>query len=67
MNDDRYLRSTKNLEKVGSKWWPKEGREEPMNGLGLYKTIPTNLTLRPEVSGIHRYKVKPFLDTIQIF
>jgi len=24
MNDDRYLRSIKDLEKVGSKWWPKE-------------------------------------------
>lgn len=30
MNDDRYLRSIKDLEKVGSKWWPKEVREEAM-------------------------------------
>lgn len=30
MNDDRYLRSIKDLEKVGSKWWPKEVRDEAM-------------------------------------
>lgn len=30
MNDDKYLRSIKDLEKVGSKWWPKEVREEAM-------------------------------------
>lgn len=30
MNDDRYLRSIKDLEEVGSKWWPKEVREEAM-------------------------------------
>lgn len=30
MNDDRYLRSIKDLEQVGSKWWPKEVRDEAM-------------------------------------
>lgn len=30
MNDDRFLRSIKDLEKVGSKWWPKEVRDEAM-------------------------------------
>ena len=25
MNDDRYIRSVKDLEKVGCKWWPKDG------------------------------------------
>lgn len=30
MNDDRFLRSIKDLEQVGSKWWPKEVREEAM-------------------------------------
>lgn len=30
MNDDKYLRSVKDLEKVGCKWWPKEVREEAM-------------------------------------
>ena len=30
MNDDKYLRTIKDLEKVGSKWWPKEVREEAM-------------------------------------
>lgn len=30
MNDDRYLRSIEDLEKVGCKWWPKEVREEAM-------------------------------------
>ena len=30
MNDDRYLRSIKDLEQVGSKWWPKEVREGAM-------------------------------------
>ena len=28
MNDDRFLRSVKDLEKVGCKWWPKEVRDE---------------------------------------
>ena len=48
MNDDRYLRSIKDLEKVGSKWWPKEVREEAMNGLSpvskwLLRTVFDNL------------------------
>lgn len=30
MNDDRYLRTIKELEQVGSKWWPKEVRDEAM-------------------------------------
>lgn len=30
MNDDRYIRSVKDLEKVGCKWWPKEVRDEAM-------------------------------------
>ncbi len=30
MNDDRYLRTIKDLEQVGSKWWPKEVRNEAM-------------------------------------
>lgn len=30
MNDDKYLRTVKDLERVGSKWWPKEVREEAM-------------------------------------
>lgn len=28
MNDDRYLRTIEELELLGSKWWPKEVREE---------------------------------------
>ena len=28
MNDDRFLRNIKDLEQVGSKWWPKEVRDE---------------------------------------
>ena len=30
MNDDKFLRTIKDLEKVGSKWWPKEVRDEAM-------------------------------------
>lgn len=30
MNDDKYLRSIKDLERVGCKWWPKEVRDEAM-------------------------------------
>ena len=30
MNDDKYLRNIRDLEQVGSKWWPKEVREEAM-------------------------------------
>ena len=48
MNDDRYLRSIKDLEKVGNKCWPKEVREEAMNGLSpvskwLLRTVFDNL------------------------
>ena len=35
MNDDRYLRTIKDLEQVGCKWWPKEVRDENMKGLSL--------------------------------
>ncbi len=30
MSDDKYLRNIRDLEQVGSKWWPKEVREEAM-------------------------------------
>ncbi len=30
MNDDKYIRSIKDLEQVGCKWWPKEVRDEAM-------------------------------------
>jgi len=30
MNDDRFLRTIKDLKQVGSKWWPREVREEAM-------------------------------------
>lgn len=30
MNDDRYLRTVKDLEQVGCKWWPREVRDEAM-------------------------------------
>ena len=30
MNDNKYLRSVSDLEKVGSKWWPKEIHEEAL-------------------------------------
>ena len=48
MNDDRYLRSIKDLEKVGNKCWPKEVREEAMNVLSpvskwLLRTVFDNL------------------------
>lgn len=48
MNDDRYLHSIKDLEKIGSKWCPKENKEETTNGLSpvsrwLLRTIFDNL------------------------
>lgn len=30
MNDDKYLRSVRELEQAGCKWWPKEVRDEAM-------------------------------------
>ena len=41
MNDDRYLRSIKELEKVGCKWWPKEVRDEAMKVSILQYLIDT--------------------------
>ena len=48
MNDDRYIRSVKDLEKVGSKWLSKAAREETGNGLSpvskwLLRTVFDNL------------------------
>lgn len=48
MNDERYLRSIKDLEKVGSKLWPKKVREEAINGFSpvsiwLLRTVFDNL------------------------
>lgn len=47
MNDDRFLRSIKDLEKVGSKWWPKEVRDEAMKVSILQYLLDTqeNLSL----------------------
>ena len=28
MDNDKYIRTIQELEKVGSKWWPKEVKEE---------------------------------------
>lgn len=41
MNDDRYLRSIKDLEQVGCKWWPKEVRDEAMKVSILQYLIDT--------------------------
>ncbi|MBR6033107.1 MAG: hypothetical protein IKP36_14305 [Bacteroidaceae bacterium] len=41
MNDDRYLRTIKDLEQVGCKWWPKEVREEAMKVSILQYLIDT--------------------------
>lgn len=41
MNDDRYLRSIKDLELVGCKWWPKEVRDEAMKVSILQYLIDT--------------------------
>lgn len=38
MNDDLYLRSIEDLEKIGSKWWPKEVRDEA-NKTSILKTL----------------------------
>ena len=41
MNNDRYLRSIKDLERVGCKWWPKEVRDEAMKVSILHYLIDT--------------------------
>ncbi len=41
MNDDRYLRTIKDLEQVGCKWWPKEVRDEAMKVSILQYLIDT--------------------------
>ena len=48
MSDDRYLRSIKDLEKVGCKGWPKEVKEQAIHGLSpvskwLLRTVFDNL------------------------
>lgn len=41
MNNDRYLRTIEDLKKVGSKWWPKEVREEAMKNSILQLLLDT--------------------------
>ena len=41
MNDDKYLRTVEDLEKVGCKWWPKEVREEAMKVSILWYLLDT--------------------------
>ncbi len=41
MNDDKYLRTIKDLEQVGCKWWPKEVRDEAMRVSILQYLIDT--------------------------
>lgn len=41
MNDDKYLRTIKDLEQVGCKWWPKEVRDEAMKVSILQYLIDT--------------------------
>lgn len=38
MNDDLYLRTIEDLEKIGSKWWPKEVRDEA-NKVSILHTL----------------------------
>ena len=38
MNDEKYLRTIDELERIGSKWWPKEVREEA-NKTSILKTL----------------------------
>lgn len=38
MNDDLFLRTIEDLEKIGSKWWPKEVRDEA-NKTSILKTL----------------------------
>lgn len=38
MDDDKYLRTIEDLEKIGSKWWPKEVREEA-NRVSILRTL----------------------------
>ena len=41
MNDEKYIRSIKELERVGCKWWPKEVRDEAMRVSILQYLIDT--------------------------
>jgi hypothetical protein len=51
MNDDKYLRTIKDLEKVGCKWWPKEARDGTIKACihpvskWLLRTVLDNLYL----------------------
>lgn len=57
MNDDLYLRSIEDLEKIGSKWWPKEVRDEA-NKVSILHTL---LDSQEEfISLLKLTTVKPF-------
>lgn len=57
MNDDIYLRSIEDLEKIGSKWWPKEVRDEA-NKVSILHTLLD--TQEEFISLLKLTTVKPF-------
>ncbi len=65
MNDDRYLRSIKDLEKVGSKWWPKEVRDEAMKVSILQYLLDTQETFISILTIADRNKPEKLFDLIE--
>lgn len=65
MNDDRYLRSIKDLEKVGSKWWPKEVRDEAMKVSILQYLLDTQETFISLLTIADRNKPEKLFDLIE--
>ena len=65
MNDDRYLRSIKELEQVGSKWWPKEVREEAMKVSILQYLLDTQETFISLLTIADRNKPEKLFDLIE--
>lgn len=63
MNDDKYLRSIKELEEVGCKWWPKEVRDEALKVSILQYLLDTQekfislLTLAEKTKPLKMFKL----------
>lgn len=57
MNDDLYLRTIDDLEKIGSKWWPKEVRDEANKVSILHTLLDTQENF---ISLLKLTTIKPF-------
>ena len=65
MSDDKYLRKINDLEKVASKWWPKEVRKEAMKVSILHYLLDTQEKFISLLTLADRTKPEKLFDLIE--